>query len=129
MLNTYVHTDIVLYYCRPPLEEISLQMKALEKHLQSMDYHKTLNLLHNDISSTNMSLAWVLRQSTSVTDAKSNHSPLYAVGMATLLLSAIQRQFGHHTEATNSLRESIMLAQEEQFYEILDYAMVCTLQK
>ena len=89
-----------------------------------MDYHKTLNLLHNDISSTNISLAWLLPQMAGITEAKSNHSPLYAVGMATLLLSAIQRKFGHHTEATNSLRETIMLAQEEQFYEILDYAMV-----
>ena len=96
-------------------------MKVLETHLQSMDYHKTLNLLHSDISSNKMSLAWILHQSASVT----NHSSLYAVGMATLLLSAIQRQFGHHTGATNSLRESIMLAQEEQFYEILHYAMVC----
>ena len=98
-------------------------MKALEKHLQSMDYHKTLNLLHNNISSTNVSLAWLLHQTASVTEAKSNYS-LYAVGMATLLLSAIQRRFGYHTEATNSLREAIMLAQEEQFDEILDYAMV-----
>ena len=98
-------------------------MKALEKHLHSMDYHKTLNLLHKDINSSNISLTWLLCQTASVTDDKSNYS-LYAVGMATLLLSAIQRQFGHHTEATNSLRETIMLAQEEQFDEILDYAVV-----
>lgn len=99
-------------------------MESLEKHLQSMDYHNTLNLLHNDIISTNMSLAWVLHHTAGVSEARSNYSPLYAVGMATLLLSAIQRRFGHHTEATNSLRETIMLAQEEQFYKILDYAMV-----
>ena len=99
-------------------------MDTLEKHLQSMNYHKTLTLLHNDITSTSLSLAWLLRQTVGVSDAKSSYSPLYAVGMATLLLSAIQRQFGHHTEATNSLRETIMLAQEEQFSEILDYAVV-----
>ena len=112
-----------LYYIRPPLEEISEQMKALEKHLQSRDYHRMLNLLHNDITSTNISSGWLLYicRTAGVTDVK---SPLFAVGMATLLLSAIQRQFGYHTESTNSLREAIMLAQEEQFHDILDYAMV-----
>ena len=109
-----------LIYIRQPLEKISVQMKALEKHLQSRDYHKMLNLLHNDTNSNNIS-SWLLCRIAGVTDVK---SPLFAVGMATLLLSAIQRQFGYHTESTNSLREAIMLAQEEQFYKILDYAMV-----
>ena len=37
----------VVFYCshyRPALEEISLQMKTLDKHLQCMDYHKTLTI-------------------------------------------------------------------------------------
>jgi len=47
------------------------------------------------------------------------------VGMATLLLSAVQRRFGHQREATSCLREAIMLAHEEQLSDILDYAVVC----
>ena len=93
-------------------------MKALEKHLYSVAYCKTLNLLHKDINSSNVSLTWLLCQTASVTNDRSNYS-LCAIGMAT----AIQRQFGHHTEVTNSLRETLMLAQEEEFNEILDYAV------
>ena len=90
-----------------------------------MDHHKTITSLHYNINSPSFSLLEQLCQYESAGHSKAISGQFHVVGMATLLLSAVQRRFGHQREAASSLREAIMLAHEEQLSDILDYAVVC----
>ncbi|XP_065912227.1 anaphase-promoting complex subunit 5-like isoform X2 [Dysidea avara] len=122
-------------YVKEALNESSVKLREderrtqveydfLEKHLQAMDHHKTITSLHYNINSPSFSLLEQLCQYESAGHSKAISGQFHVVGMATLLLSAVQRRFGHQREAASSLREAIMLAHEEQLSDILDYAVL-----
>ena len=89
-----------------------------------MDHHKAINSLHYNVDSPSFSLLKQLCGGKSAGQGKFISEQFRAVGLATLLLSAVQRKYGHQREAASCLRETIMLAHEDQLTDILDYAVV-----
>ena len=116
---------VTAYYCREEDDSPQVELNFLGKHLQTIDHHKTITSLHYNIDSPSFSLLEQLCHCEGAGHARAIGGQFHVVGMATLLLSAVQRRFGHQREAANCLREAIMLAHEEQLSDILDYAVVC----